>query len=547
MTLVGAVLRFWGPGRLGLNHFDEGIYALAATWSSAPKGLASISPELIAYAPPLYPILVGIIYLFLGVSDVSAILVSQIAGTLTIPAVAWVARRTFGSGVGAAAAALVALSGPHIAFSRMALTDATFLLCWVLSLGLGGRFLERPGLLRAIAFGLMVGLAQNAKYNGYLAGGIVAVAAVWGMVRKPGDGLRVMGYGLVAAAVAALIYLPWYRFVESHPGGYAGLVKHHRSYLSGPRAWPMHWRLQMGQSYALSGALTEGLTWGIFAWPLAWVGGTMTSGIERKTRRSQVRARMGFVLGMAFYGVAPNLGWWVSLAMLPWLIAGSRVQRVLGIGWLVMAILTPFYHPYARLWLPLHAFGWMALAGLVRDDPKSSRWNARLRGASLAFAIIAGMLSDAVREPRFRSLGSPVARSDAMRTACIGVASELARALAIVPERLQIVARPPVVFYLAAQLKVPILRQPDILPAARSARSGDYLLMDSTLERVSSPDGYPFPAKSFRTKVMSSSRFLLFFDTPPATALDLDPGVAFDPHAHIDTQRYFELYPIVPR
>ena len=282
MTFVGAVLRFWGPGRLGLNHFDEGIYALAATWSSAPKGLASITPELIAYAPPLYPILVGVAYLFLGVSDISAILVSQIAGTLTIPAVAWVARRTFGPGAGAAAAALVAISGPHIAFSRMALTDATFLLCWVLAVGLGGRFLERPGLLRAVAFGLMVGLAQNAKYNGYLVGGIVALVAVWGLVLKSGDGRRVMGYGLVAAAVAALVYLPWYRFVESHPGGYAGLMRHHRSYLSGPSAWPSHWRLQMGQSYALSGELTEGLTWGILAWPLAWIGGTMSSGVEKR-------------------------------------------------------------------------------------------------------------------------------------------------------------------------------------------------------------------------------------------------------------------------
>src|SRR6478735_1039202 len=85
MTLVGAVLRFWTPGRLGLNHFDEGIYAFAGRWSLVPKGIAEVAPELYAYAPPLYPILVGVVYLVLGMSDVSAILVSQACGVLTIP------------------------------------------------------------------------------------------------------------------------------------------------------------------------------------------------------------------------------------------------------------------------------------------------------------------------------------------------------------------------------------------------------------------------------------------------------------------------------
>ena len=251
---------------------------------------------------------------------------------LTIPAVAWVARRTFGPGAGAAAAALIATSGPHIAFSRMALTDPTFLLCWVLAIGLGGRFLERTGIVRALLFGLMVGLAQNTKYNGYLAGVMVALAAVWGLI-LPGEGGRIsavkaIGFGLIAAAVAGIVYLPWYRFVESHPGGYAGLMKHHRSYLSGPSAWPMHWRLQMAQSFALSGELTQGLTWGFLAWPVAWLGGLdRRSWLEvdrcRAIGRVRRRFRVGFVLGAAVYGLAPNLGWWVALSMLPWWLTST--------------------------------------------------------------------------------------------------------------------------------------------------------------------------------------------------------------------------------
>ena len=30
---------------------------------------------------------------------------------------------------------------------------------------------------------------------------------------------------------------------------------------------------------------------------------------------------------------------------------------------LVLSILTPFYHPYARLWLPLQLLGWVLMAG----------------------------------------------------------------------------------------------------------------------------------------------------------------------------------------
>ena len=103
--MAGAVLRFWGLPRLGLSQFDEGIYAIAGLWSVSPRGLASLDSTLIPYAPPGFPILVGIAYLGLGVSDLAAILVSILAGTLTIPAAAWLARRTSGAGAGAAAAA----------------------------------------------------------------------------------------------------------------------------------------------------------------------------------------------------------------------------------------------------------------------------------------------------------------------------------------------------------------------------------------------------------------------------------------------------------
>src|SRR5262245_12331845 len=97
-TMVGAGLRLWGLGDLGLNHFDEGIYALSGLWSIASGQLAGLDPMVIPYAPPGFPFLVGAAYFLLGVADISAILASILCGIATIPGAAWVGRRTFGTG-----------------------------------------------------------------------------------------------------------------------------------------------------------------------------------------------------------------------------------------------------------------------------------------------------------------------------------------------------------------------------------------------------------------------------------------------------------------
>src|SRR4051794_25119578 len=90
LTFLGAIVRFWSTGRLGLSHFDEGIYAFAGLWSLGDPGAFSL---VVPYAPPGFPILIGISYLIFGVRDVASIAVSQIAGSLTIPVVGWLGRR----------------------------------------------------------------------------------------------------------------------------------------------------------------------------------------------------------------------------------------------------------------------------------------------------------------------------------------------------------------------------------------------------------------------------------------------------------------------
>ena len=67
--------------------------------------------------------------------------------------------------------------------------------------------------------------------------------------------------------------------------------------------------------------------------------------------------------GCSFQAYFP---WWLGLGLAPWLlIAEQPAARLLGVWWLVMTVLTPLYHPYARLWTPLHALGWLFMAGVI--------------------------------------------------------------------------------------------------------------------------------------------------------------------------------------
>src|SRR5262249_27413028 len=74
------------------------------------------------------------------------------------------------------------------------------------------------------------------------------------------------------------------------------------------------------------------------------------------------------VLGLLL-AIEPNLPSYAGLVMLPWLavLAPARV-RLVGAWWLIMAVLSPFYHPYARLWLPMQAVGWILLGGLIQME-----------------------------------------------------------------------------------------------------------------------------------------------------------------------------------
>jgi hypothetical protein len=160
--------------------------------------------------------------------------------------------------------------------------------------------------------------------------------------------------------------------------------------------------------------------------------------------------------GIALLGVLPTLPWWLGLALVPWLQRDERpAARLVGAGWILLTILTPFYHPYARLMLPMQAFCWLIAAGLVGeilvnarlDDTRS--WPMPIvsaRGIALTVSVVVALGYGSLIEPRAVPYPALLGPSDSLRR----VAKKFSAGLSVRNEPISVAvyARPPLAFYL---------------------------------------------------------------------------------------------------
>ena len=364
LLMVGFSLRAYHISQVALSHFDESVYAYSAMGITYPEGPRFLFPGQKKFSPPLYFSLIGIFYrLAGGPSDTAAILPNVLLGTLTIALVWWAGRRWFGPPSGIAAAAMVALNEFHIRNSRTALTDVAFALFFLLALMVIHAAFERKKILAAILAGLAVGLAWNTKYHGWLAlaiAGLAFLLCAWQNSVGIFSDMRRIWLFLVAAATAAVCYLPWALVVQFYGyGGYAELARYQSYFLS--LNWiPNAWTQILNQLY-FEGPLSRASVFVALLCVLLLAGG-----------RARLNARSLWVMLICatslFIGASGAAALLAFLALPALLRKPAPFANWLVASWLfTWIVLTPFYTPYARLTIPLLLVAFL-LAGRTLQD-----------------------------------------------------------------------------------------------------------------------------------------------------------------------------------
>jgi 4-amino-4-deoxy-L-arabinose transferase-like glycosyltransferase len=442
LAVLAALPRFWMFGRLGINHFDEGGYAMSAralALNELPEGLYPLQHFL---SPPLFPSLAGLGMKLLGANADWVLLgLSAVIGVATVPLMFLFGRRWFSREAGLAAGVLFALSDFHIVMSRIGLTDVMFTFFFVLALWAFAEAEERQSWTFAALAGVATGLAWNVKYHGWLAGVIAAAALAPAVLR--GDFRRaVAGLGRIAfaAVIALLLYAPWVLWVASTESGYSGLLAEHARFLQPARA------LQSALRHAQMQLYLDGWSSRI-APAVSFIGAALLAGGRSAFRRRPVALAAAVLLASGcLIGLVATVALLAAAGL--WLVARSA-----GHGrWIVLAllaaftILTPLYHPYARLLLP-------ALAGAMLV-------------AGVTMAALAGRLASAqpVRSPAgVTALTAVIAglalvlglRREALTTyrSSRGMANAAERLAQLVPRdaEVTVLGEPAIVFYLRAR------------------------------------------------------------------------------------------------
>jgi hypothetical protein len=319
-------------------------------------------------------------------------------------------------------------------------------------------------------------------------------------------------------------------------------------------SWVAYWKIQLAQAVALSG----GWAWGASAFAAAWLGcGLAVNGprlVPEESRLEGQRFIVGLALGAAALATIPDLPWWVGLAWFGWLMAEcGPACRLLGVWWLVLTMMTPLYHPYARLWLPLHASGWILMAGLVvrlgpfseatpsPGSPRLIRSRERYQLAAAAVCLLLARWHWAGQPPHpfpWRLVSRPTDSLEAAVASCLKRPEVVSGAA----PRLRVLARRPVVFYLALGGSTPFRILPDSAELlAGPGSSGEWALVDEVQLGGSVAEGPD------REAIARHWRRVASWDVPldPVTLLDVDPSAAFaGQHAGADIPALVLLAPV---
>ncbi len=438
-----ALVRFWRWSAAGLDHFDAGAYAISAQAVAAGLFPAAGYPTQHLMSPPFHFGSVGAAMMVIGDSDAAVLGMSALFGVATV-ALTWAfTRAAFGRTSAIMACGFIAFADVHVLYARSGLADVTFVFWLLLALHLFADAERRSSRGWAAAAGFAVGFAWTTKVHGWLALVVVGAALALRVGRGERADVRpALGRLAIAGAVAGLMYVPWAVFASGRPGGAEQLVGQYGEYLR-PLEFVSHVTAHVRAQLLMDGWMGR-------------VGAALVAGWLAVTASPADRTRAaGRAVGVGGLALALGPVLLALLASLPGALAILRSERDprrdSALALLALfAVLTPVYHPYPRLALPLlvasQIVGGAAIASWIRGAGPAVELRLPNAGpiAKSAPAVIVAVVLVATLQAR------PVwTAADTFRPTAEFRAAAEAVAAAIPPGSTTLVwAEPPVAFYL---------------------------------------------------------------------------------------------------
>jgi 4-amino-4-deoxy-L-arabinose transferase-like glycosyltransferase len=380
---LSVAIRMYRINEIGLSHYDSGVYAQSGLWPWSGEFHFAQG----YFSPPLFPILIGMVNGLAGRPiDFAGPLLAAQAGIGMALIAGLIAREWFGNRAAPFAAACFAVDPGQILFSRIGLTDELFLVLLLSGFALSLRAIEHGGWERILAAGVLVGLAWNTKYHGFL-----GVAMAIGGLIGPRPIAR-LGRWVAIGAIAFLLYLPWALwFHVKHD--YTSLIEHQRGYFRGLATWPEV------SARGIELWSTISTPW-VFLLPLIGLAFRIfVTPYRRDTIPLLVMACASLFI-VWFYPFSASLAGLALLLILgcwgAWKSIGTLGHPAIPVALAVTLFLPGLYSPYARLWLPAEGMLILLACGAVFPPASETsgsvgtdgRQNRRLAFLSVSAVVV---------------------------------------------------------------------------------------------------------------------------------------------------------------
>lgn len=382
--IVGIAWRWGCLWRLGIEHYDEAVYASNLLFG--PESGFEF-PGRQYHAPALVPALIEwctILWRMAGLPEVGwlPMLPGLLAGTALILSAWWIARRWFSPVAGISAAWLIALSDYQAFYARTALTDPWLVLWLLWAVHASWQAMASGRMRDAIVAGLFTALAWWSKYNGWLPLAITAAGGLCYVLLSADRRATGKVWLRVLAMQSCVAFVAWSPVLGDCQivGGYSAVAANHQGYILGWSNWWRDWLQQNANIGWYRG-------WSPFVALAFMLVGTESMLAnptpQHRYRRAWAAAMLLMSLLMDYAGFPLAASLLVGLAAVVSALWAWRTGQIddheLRAGCLLSAwyaglfLTTPLYQPYPRLCLPMSLAGMLGVAWWLHRQTGAAR------------------------------------------------------------------------------------------------------------------------------------------------------------------------------